>query len=224
MQIFHSHPWNVDLEEAEKIQKGLAKYIIKEDQFQKIRIAAGVGINLGHSNLAVSTVRFTFPYLEKVASVSGKFPLSFPYKPNFFAFSCGSAILSVLEKMELPDLLIFPGRGVVHPRKAGLATHLGILLDLPTIACSKRSLTSDFSEPKNRKGSYEYLYEGKEKVGVVLRSKNNVKPIFISPGNKISVESSLKIVLQCCTRYRLPEPLRQAQILARKEISRISSV
>jgi len=221
MQIFHSLSWNVTLEEAKKIQEALAKCVIAEDRFQKIRVVAGVGISFGPSNLAVSIVRFTFPDLEKLDFISGKFPLSFPYTPNFFAFSCGPAILSILEKTEkagLPDLLIFPGRGIAHPRKVGLATHLGILLDIPTIACSKRALTRDYSEPEKGKGSYKYIFEGKEKVGVVLRSRNNTKPIFVSPGNKISVDSSSKIILHCCTKYRLPEPLRQAQILARKEL------
>lgn len=218
MRICHSHSWNVNLREAQRIQERLAGYVITEDQFQKIRVVGGVGINFGTSNLAVSITRFTFPDLEKLDFVSGKFPLLFPYTPNFFAFSCGPAILSVLEKMELPDLLIFPGRGIAHPRKLGLATHLGILLDIPTIACSKRALTRDYSEPKKKKGSYEYIFEGKEKVGIVLRCRNNTKPIFISPGNKISLDSSLKIILNCFTKYRLPEPLRQAQILARKEV------
>ncbi len=223
MRIFHSHPWDVSLEEAQRIQKRLARYIIIEDQFQKLRIVAGVGINFGPSSFAVSIVRFTFSDLKKLDSVSGKFPLLLPYTPNFFAFSCGPAILSILEKVGLPDLLIFPGKGIVHPRKVGLATHLGILLDIPTIACSKRALNRDYSEPEKRKGSYEYIFEGKEKVGVVLRSRNNTKPIFVSPGNKISVDSSSKIILRCCIKYRLPEPLRQAQILARKEMSRTNS-
>lgn len=218
MDIFHSHPWNVTLEEAEEIQNGLAKYIITEDRFEKIRVVAGAGINFGPSNLAVSIVRFNFPDLEKLDFVSDKFPLSFPYTPNFFAFSCGPAILSILERTELPDLLIFPGRGIAHPRKVGLATHLGILLDIPTIACSKRALNRDYSEPGKRKGSFEYIFEEREKVGIVLRSRNNTEPIFVSPGNKISINSSLKIILHCCTKYRLPEPLRQAQILARKEV------
>lgn len=119
MQIFHSYPWDVSLEEAEKIQEGLTKYIIRENGFQKIDVIGGVGINFKPSNLAVSIVRFTFPDLEKLDFVSGKFPLSFPYTPNFFAFSCGPAILSILEKVGLPDLLIFPGRGTAHPRKVG---------------------------------------------------------------------------------------------------------
>lgn len=224
MQVFHSHPWEVSLAEAKKTQEDLSKYIITADRFEKIKVIAGAGIAFGPSALAVSISRFNFPDLEKLDSVSSRFPLSFPYIPNFFAFSCGAAILSVLEKSELPDLLIFPGRGIAHPRKVGLATHLGILLNIPTIGCSKRALTRSYSEPERKKGAYEYIFEGKEKVGSVLRSKDDVKPIFTSPGNKISVESSLKIILQCCTRYRLPEPLRQAQILARREMSRTNSI
>jgi deoxyinosine 3'endonuclease (endonuclease V) len=119
MRIFHSHSWDASLDEAQRIQERLARYIITEDRFQKIRVVAGVGINFKPSNLAVSIVRFTFPDLEKLDFVSGKFPLSFPYTPNFFAFSCGPAILSILEKVGLPDLLIFPGRGTAHPRKVG---------------------------------------------------------------------------------------------------------
>ncbi len=218
MKIYHSHPWDVSLKEAEKIQKELSRFVIKEDRFDKIRVIGGVGICFGSSSLAVSLARFTYPDLEKLDSDSEIQPLSFPYIPGFFAFSCGPAILSFLEKIELPDLVIFPGRGVAHPRSMGLASHLGILLNLPTIACSKRALTRNYKEPEKNKGSYEYMLEEKEKIGIVLRSKDYIKPIFVSPGHKVSVNSSLKIILQCCTKYRLPEPLREAQVLARKKL------
>ena len=218
MKIYHSHPWDVSLKEAEKIQEELSGFVIKEDRFDKIRVIGGVGICFGSSSLAVSLAKFTYPGLEKLDSVSEIHPLSFPYMPGFFAFSCGPAILSLLKKIGLPDLIIFPGRGIAHPRSMGLASHLGIRLNLPTIACSKRALTQNYKEPKKNKGSYEYILEGKEKVGIILRSKDNTQPIFVSPGHKISINSSLKIILQCCTKYRLPEPLRQAQILARKKL------
>jgi len=192
MKIFHSHPWNVSLEEAKKIQERLNKFIIKEDRFQKIRVVGGVGINFGPSSLVISIAKFTYPDLKKLDLVSERYPLLFPYTPGFFAFSCGAEILSILEKTSL--------------------------LDLPTIACSKRALTQNYPEPEKTKGSYEYIFEDKEKVGLVLRSRDYSKPIFISPGNKISINSSLKIVLHCCTNYRLPEPLRQAQLFVRKEL------
>jgi deoxyribonuclease V len=218
MKLYHSHPWDVSLKEAEKIQKELSGFIIKEDRFDKIRAIGGVGICFGSSSLAVSLARFTYPDLEKLDSASEIHPLSFPYMPGFFAFSCGPAILSLLQKSGLPDLIILPGRGIAHPRRMGLASHLGILLNLPTIACSKRALTQDYKEPEKNKGSYEYMLKEKEKIGIVLRSRDYIKPIFVSPGHKISLNSSLKIILQCCIKYRLPEPLRQAQILARKKL------
>lgn len=219
MKIFHSHSWNVSLEEAKKIQEGLSKYIRVKDGFQSIKTVGGVEVYFGTTNIAVAVTRFTFPDLGMLDFLSGRFPLQFPYTPNFFVFSCGPGILSILDKMDIPDLLIFPGKGIAHPRKVGLATHLGILLDIPTIACSKRALTHTYSEPGEKKGTFEPILQGKEKVGVVLRSKTLTNPVFISPGHKISLKSSLEITLGCCTKYRLPEPLRQAQILAKKEIS-----
>lgn len=220
MRIYHSHPWDVSLEEAKKIQEELKRFIIKEDRFDKIAVIGGLGICFGVSSLAVSLVRFTCPDLKKLDSISEIHPLLFPYTPGFFAFSCGPPVLSLLRKTKLPDLIIFPGRGIAHPHRMGLASHLGIILDLPTIACSQRELTRNYKEPEKEKGSYEYIHEGKEKIGIVLRSKNDTKPIFVSPGHRVSINSSLKIILQFCTKYRLPEPLREAQILARKELHR----
>jgi deoxyribonuclease V len=221
MKIFHSHSWDVSLEEAKEIQENLNKFVVKEDRFQEIEIIGGVGINFERYCLIVSIAKFSYPDLKRLDLVSEKSPLLFPYTPNFFAFSCGPAILAILEKIELPDLLIFPGRGIAHPRGVGLASHLGVLLDLPTIACSKRALTQNYPEPENSKGSYQYIFKDEEKVGLVLRSRDNTNPIFISPGNKISIGSSLKIILQYCTKYRLPEPLRQAQIFARKKLQKL---
>jgi deoxyribonuclease V len=172
MKIFHSHPWNVSLDEAKRIQEELSKYVVKEDSFKEIKTLGGVGINFEHSGLIISIAKFSYPDLKILDLVSGKSPVLFPYIPNFFTFSCGPAILSLLGKIELPDLFIFPGRGIAHPRGVGLA----------------------------------------------LRSRDNTDPIFISPGNKISIGSSLKVILHCCIKYRLPEPLRLAQILSRKKL------
>ncbi|MDH4223616.1 MAG: endonuclease V [candidate division Zixibacteria bacterium] len=218
MKIFHSHPWNVGLEEAKSIQEKLSKFILTKDCFQEIKVIGGVGINFNSSNLAIAITMFDYPALKKLHSFSGIYPLFFPYTPNFFAFSCGEQILSILQRIQLPDLLIFPGKGIAHPRRLGLASHLGVLLNIPAIACSKRAFIRSYPEPEMTKGSFEYIFEKKEKIGIVLRSRDFVKPIFVTPGNRISVKSSLDIVLHCCINFRLPEPLRQAQISARKEL------
>lgn len=137
--------------------------------------------------------------------------------PGFFAFSAGPAILSALKKMERSDLIIFPGRGIVHPRGLGLASHLGVLLDLPTIACSRTPLWRDIPEILSKKGAHELIKgENEVPVGAVVRTREGAKPVFVTPGHKISVQSAVKIVLECSPRFRIPEPLRQAHIQAER--------
>jgi deoxyribonuclease V len=122
-----------------------------------------------------------------------------------------------LKKIEKPDLMMFPGRGIAHPRGLGLASHLGLLLDLPTIACSKTPLWRDYPEPSAEKGSYVSVREeGKRLIGAVVRTRQGKKPVFVTPGHKISVQTAVRTVVKCSPRYRIPVPLRQAQILARK--------
>lgn len=108
------------------------------------------------------------------------------------------------------QLIIVDGQGIAHPRRFGIASHLGVLLNKPTIGCAKKRLVGNFQMPENIVGAYTYLYDGEEKIGAVLRTKVNVKPIFISPGNLIDIESSVKIIMSLTTKYRLPEPIREA--------------
>jgi deoxyribonuclease V len=137
--------------------------------------------------------------------------------PGLFAFSAGQAILAALKKIEKPDLMMFPGRGIAHPRGLGLASHIGVLLDIPAIACSKTPLWRDYPEPSQEKGSHVFV-RGKAKrlVGAVVRTRLGKKSVFVTPGHRISVQTAVKIVLQSSPKYRIPEPLRQAHILARK--------
>lgn len=218
MEIFHRHPWDVDFEEAIKIQNELSKHVKLKDDFAKIERVAGIGVafSLSEDKIVVTSVEFSYSDLGIKNESFEKTKLSFPYVSGFFAFSAGPSILSIFQRCGLPDLVIFPGRGVAHPRKIGLATHMGILLDIPTIACSRTPLWSGYNEPETKKGSYTFYSEGKEKIGSILRSKDNIKPIFITPGHKISLESSIGIILKCCTNYRLPEPIRRAHILAKR--------
>jgi deoxyribonuclease V len=218
MEIYHRHPWDVDFEEAIKIQNELSKHVKLKDDFAKIERVAGIGIafSLSKDEIVVTSIEFSYPDLEIKNESFEKTKLSFPYVSGLFAFSAGPSILSIFQRCGLPDLSIFPGRGIAHPRKIGLATHMGILLDIPTIACSRTPLWSDYTEPETKKGSYTFYSEGKEKIGCVLRSKHNTKSIFVTPGHKISLESSIGIILKCCTKYRLPEPIRRAHILAKR--------
>ncbi|MGB2696575.1 MAG: endonuclease V [Candidatus Zixiibacteriota bacterium] len=218
MEIFHRHTWDVDFEEAISIQKELSIYVKLKDDFGIIKRIAGMGIafSLSKDEIVVTSIEFSYPDLEIEKEGFEKTKISFPYISGLFAFSAGPSILSIFERIGLPDLVVFPGRGIAHPRGIGLATHMGILLDIPTIACSRTPLWSDYQEPETKKGSYTFYSEGHKKIGATLRSKGNTRPIFITPGHKISLESSIGIILKCCTKYRLPEPIRRAHILAKR--------
>ena len=216
-----SHPWRVSLDEAKQIQQKLSGQVILKDDFEKIEKVVGVGVvfSKGQDEVFVGCVSFSFPELEIQKTAFHRQKVSFPYTPGFFAFSAGSAILSAIKKMERPDLIMFPGRGIAHPRGLGLASHLGVLLKLPTIACSKTPLWKDYPEPSSKKGSHVFVKKEKgEPIGAVVRTREGTKPIFVTLGHKISIQTAVRVVPQCSPRYRMPEPLRQAHILARKMV------
>lgn len=219
MNLVLKHRWDVSLDEAIKIQKRLSRHVIKKDDFKKVEKVAGVGVTFKKNAKIVTAVAiFSFPKLEVLKRIRKEGFSTFRYKSGFFVFSSGPSIISCLQEVEKTDLLIFPGRGIIHPQGLGLASHLGVLFDIPTIACSKRPLWKNFKEPKKGKGALLFIEERGEKIGAVLRSKNNTKPVFVTPGHRISCESATKIILKCCTKFRLPEPLREAKIFAKKLI------
>jgi len=214
-----SHPWCVPLEEAKQIQRRLSRQVVLQDDFKKIEKVLGVGVVFSkkEDEVLVGCVSFLFPELEIQKIAFQKERVCFPYTSGFFAFSAGPATLSALKKIERTDLIMFPGRGIAHPRRLGLASHMGVLLGLPTIACSKTPLWRGYPEPSSEKGAYIFVEgEDKKPIGVVVRTREGKKPIFVTPGHKISIQTAVKVVLQCSPRYRIPEPLRQAHVLAKK--------
>jgi deoxyribonuclease V len=215
----NSHPWSVYLEEAKRIQESLATKVILKDDFDKLQTIMGVGIVFSKSGdeVFVAGVILSFPGMKTLHTGFGRGKVQFPYIPGFFAFNAGPAIISTLERMAKPDVIMFPGRGIAHPRKLGLASHLGVLLDLPTIACSKTPLWRGYPKSSQKKGEFVIVKgEGETPVGTIVRTRNGVKPIFVSPGNKISIRTTVKLVVECSPKFRIPEPLRQARILAEK--------
>jgi deoxyribonuclease V len=213
------HTWNVSIEEAKKIQEEFSRFVITKDEFEKIEKILGVGVVFlkDENKITVACVNFSFPQLKILDQIVEKPNYDFPYTPGLFAFSVGPAILSALNKIEKPDLIIFPGRGIDHPRKLGLASHLGVLLDLPTIACSKRPLWKSYPDPSMEKGAHVLMQDKNGMpIGAVVRTKHKVKPIYVTIGHEISIQTAIKIILECSTNYRIPEPLRQAHILVKK--------
>lgn len=219
MKSNHSHPWNVSIGEAKGIQEELSSFVITKDDFKRIEKVLGVGIIFSESEdrITIACVNFSFPQLQILDQIVDKRNCDFPYTPGLFAFSVGPAILSLLEKIDKPDLVIFPGRGVDHPRKLGLASHLGVLLDVPTIACSNRPLWKNCPDSSMEKGAHVFIEDNDGKlIGAVIRTKDNVKPIYVTIGHKISIQTAVDIILEYSVNCRIPEPLRQAHILANK--------
>ncbi len=212
------HPWDLASKEAIALQKHLASKIIRRSGIDVEEVATVAGVDThfhqGRATAAVAVIRLSD--LATVERATAARNISFPYIPGLLTFREGPAILAALDQLTAaPDLLIFDGQGIAHPRRCGLASHLGFLLDMPSIGCAKTRLSGRYKAPHPKKGSYSYLKDGDETIGAVVRTRSNVKPIFVSIGHRINLEDSIRIVLKCCHRYRLPETTRRADKLAR---------
>lgn len=208
------------LEEAKAIQQKLRSQVIQSDQFDKIQYIAGVDVgfedNYALTKAAVAV--FNFPELELVESAIAILPTCFPYIPGFLSFREIPAILEALKKLTvIPDLICCDGQGIAHPRRLGIASHLGVLIDCPTIGVAKSILVGSHQEVALEKGSQQPLIDCGETVGTVLRTKDKVKPLYISVGHRISLATAIEYVLQCTTKYRLPETTRIADRLSKGE-------
>ena len=220
-RTIHQHKWNVSIEEARKIQEELSHLVISEDEFKKIEKISGVGVvfSKDQARISVACVNLSFPQLQVLDQIVQKRQCDFPYRPGLFAFSVAPAILSALKKIRRPDLINLPGRGIDHPRGLGLASHLGVLLDVPTIACSKRPLWKNHPDPPEEKGAHLFVEDKHgEPMGAVVRTRESVKPIYVTIGHKICIETAVKTILECSTDHRVPEPLRYAHVLAKERL------
>ncbi len=211
------HPWNVSVQDAFRIQEELRSRLVLEDRFGEIGTVAGVDVSFSRERnlLFAAIVVLDAATLEERETASAASEPLFPYVPGLLSFREGPVVELAYRKLSAePDLLMFDGQGIAHPRGLGLASHLGILLDRPSIGCAKSRLIGEFKEPKQKRGAMRTLSIQRSKVGVVLRSKDNTKPLFVSPGHRISVESAAEWVLRTGDGYRLPEPTRRAHIAA----------
>lgn len=217
MKLHHQHPWDVSPREAIAIQRELKQWVRIADDFQSPSRVAGVDVGFEDNNritrAAVSVL--SFPQLELLEYAIARQPTRFPYVPGLLSFREIPTVLDALERLStLPDMLLCDGQGVAHPRRLGIASHLGVLLDLPTIGVAKSRLVGTDVTPGEEKGSWKPLYHGDELIGCVLRSRSRVKPLYISPGHRVGFDSARELVLACTTRYRLPETTRWAHRLA----------
>lgn len=215
MNILHS--WNVTPSQAVAIQEKLKELINLKPLRRDIKIIAGVDVSYINNQAQATVVCLYFNSLEIIETKRATLEVKFPYIPGLLAFREGEVFLKAFDNLKnTPDVIIFDGQGIAHPRRVGIATHLGIYLNIPTIGCAKNKLIGTYKEPSNEKGAYSFLKDKEEIIGVVLRTKEATKPVFVSVGNKIDLDSATRITLACCNKYHLPEPLRQAHIISKE--------
>lgn len=222
MKAFEQHLWNISEMEAIKIQEQLAQKVIKEDAFDQINYVSGVDVAYSKSNdkLIAAIVILETETLKLVESVVIEDTIQFPYIPGLFSFRELPPIIKAFEKIKnRPQLVVCDGQGLAHPRRFGLACHLGVLCDIPTIGCGKTKLIGNYKEPEQHRGAQSPLIEKREIIGNVLRTQNTINPIFVSVGHRISLTTACHWILKLSTKYRLPETTRQADQLVKKTLS-----
>ena len=211
------HPWDISPKEAIATQKTLTGLISLQDELSELKTVAGVDVGFEQNNtIARAAVAvLSFKDLNLIEYAIARRPVHFPYVPGLLAFREIPVVLDALQRLEnLPNILLCDGQGIAHPRGLGIAAHLGLITQLPSIGVAKTRLIGDHHEPGNTKGDWAPLFIKEKQVGVVLRTRTNTKPLYISPGHKISIETSKNIVMHCLTKYRLPETTRHAHKLA----------
>jgi deoxyribonuclease V len=211
MRYNQLHSWDITFNEARRIQNELRNQVIPTDEFEEIKTVAGVDLGFKGDVARASVVVLSFPELQLVDSVVVESPVGFPYISGLLSFRETPLLLKAFDRVQTePDLIIADGQGIAHPRRLGLASHLGLILDKPTIGCAKSRLWGKHAEPKSEAGSFEYLYDKDEVIGAAVRTRTNVSVVYISIGHRISLESSVRLTLACCRKYRLPETTRYA--------------
>lgn len=217
MNIGLRHPWKVSPPEAIKIQEHLRKNLLftpPGNSWKKVG-AADVAYDRADDRIYAAFLVFSYPDLTLLERATAHGWADFPYIPSLLTFREGPILMKTFSQLKTkPDLILVDGQGIAHPRSMGIAAHLGLLLDLPSIGCAKSRLYGlSNAEPAPDQGSTAPLREEGQTVGMIVRTRTGVRPVYVSPGHKMDLENSVKIILSLCRGYRIPEPLRQAHIL-----------
>jgi deoxyribonuclease V len=218
MHINRLHDWGMSIPEAVELQRRLAAGIMRQGDISLLRLVAGVDVSVNYKNEATAVaVVLNYPELKVVETAVVKGKVDFPYVPGLLSFREVPLTLAACEKLTLnPDLVMVDGQGIAHPRRIGLASHLGLFLDVPTIGCAKSPLFGKYQEPGETQCSFSQITDNDgDVIGAVLRTRSRVKPLYISIGHKIGLASAIHWVLQCCRGYRLPEPTRLAHLTSK---------
>lgn len=216
LTIHHAHAWDVTPGEAVTIQRTLAPLVREEPLAAPPQTIAGVDMSVRGDQVQAAVVLVAYPALTVLEQATWQGQVEFPYVPGLLSFREVPAVLRALEQLStLPDLIMCDAQGRAHPRRLGLACHLGVLLDLPTVGVAKSLLTGKHDPLGPNKGDQVPLYSGRETIGAVVRSRTQIKPLYVSVGHRITLPEAIDLTLACTTRYRLPEPTRQAHVVSK---------
>jgi deoxyribonuclease V len=211
------HAWPKDINEAKAVQMAV-KNRIRILPFKKTpRFIAAVDASFTDHDVIAIACLYTSPALQYIGHATTIRKITFPYVPGYLTFREGPAIVEAINSLKMrPHLILVDGQGIAHPKRTGIASHLGVLLDMPSVGCAKSRLIGEYEEPGLEKGDWSPLKYYGEVVGAVLRTRGNVMPVFVSPGHRIDLEGAIDIVLGCTGKYRIPEPLRMADFLSKE--------
>jgi deoxyribonuclease V len=212
------HRWDLSPSEAVSLQRELAERVSGELPADwNPKLVAGVDVTYRSDTDGTFTagiVVLRLPGLETVEEVTADGETPFPYVPGLLSFREGPAVLAAVAKLTtVPDVFMFDGQGRAHPRRLGLASHLGLWLDKPTLGCAKTLLTGRYAEPGPKRGDFSPLTDRGEEIGRVLRTRDRVQPVYVSAGHRMTLDAAVKLVLACGAGYRLPEPTRRGHLL-----------
>jgi deoxyribonuclease V len=218
------HAWDLSPAEARALQIRLAEQVVREDRFDRLQTVAGADCGFprreGQDLARAAVVLLGLPALDVCGEALVEEPVRYPYVPGLLSFREAPAIQAALQHLPAqPDMILVDGHGLAHPRRFGIACHLGLLLDCPAIGCAKSPLVGKFTLPADEVGAWTPLEHRGERIGAVLRTRRGVKPVFVSIGHRVSLESAIRLLLSWCRSYRLPEPTRLAdQVASRRGI------
>lgn len=217
MRLHHSHRWDLTFAEAVALQQRLRHEVVVADALSRVSSVAGVDVGFedGGRITRAAVAVLSFPELVPRDCAVARRPTAFPYIPGLLSFREVPAVLDALRQLrQLPDLLLCDGQGIAHPRRFGIASHLGVLTDLPAIGVAKSRLVGMHAPLDEDKGARQALYDKGDVIGAVLRTRRGVRPLYISIGHRVGLDTAVDYVLRCTTRYRLPETTRAAHRLA----------
>ena len=227
MRLERLHEWNLTPVEAIALQKELAPRVVRDGDPGDVRLVAAADLAFVDRRWPrqptrgrAAVVLMRYPELDVIEEQVVEGDVGFPYVPGLLSFREAPLLAQALERLQgAPDLLLIDGHGYAHPRRFGIASHIGLMADLPTIGCAKSRLCGEHTEPGPRRGSKAELRLGGEVIGAVLRTRDGVKPIYVSAGHKIGLEAAVQWALRLAPRFRLPEPIREADALSKKRES-----